>query len=96
MLKYTVDGKEYELPEVPDSEIDRYRHLGTAEGQDPNHCLYMARKHLPGFDKRVAGYRHVSSLRGAACSISFYERKPFEPVEVKGEPLSEQIRRERR
>lgn len=80
VLKYTeVNGKkrkEFKIPEISEKDLSFYKLLGTAEGRDVGHCLYLARKYADDFHKKVAGYRLVKpKQKSCLMAVSFYEKK---------------------
>lgn len=81
MIEVTyVTGKErrrLRIHEIPEKELSLYKLIGTAEGADQNHCLYLANKYADNFEERVAGYRRVkpSKKSKSSVAISFYEEK---------------------
>jgi len=78
-----VQGKKeekMEIREIPEKDLSSYTLMGTAEGADPYHCLYLASKFAKDFRKRVAGYRRATSQREKCpVAFSFYEKKETSP-----------------
>lgn len=69
------------IPEIPEAELSSYKLIGTAEGVDKFHCLYLGRKFAENFEKRVAGYRSATPKEnGAAVAVSFYEKSAQQPT----------------
>lgn len=63
------------VPHLDQKCLSEYILLGTAEGEDENHCLYIAARRVENFWKKVRGYRVV---RASPCTAEFYgklERK---------------------
>ena len=85
--KQTRDGRKYveivrfalnrgrnkkRIYELDKKDAQKYALLGTAEGENLFHCVYIAARHVKNFWQRVCGYRvGVESLN----SISFYEKR---------------------
>lgn len=62
--------------ELDKNSAKKYTLLGTAEGMDFFHCIYLAGTHAKNFRKRVYGYcLEESCSPGCNFAISFYAKK---------------------
>jgi hypothetical protein len=80
MIEVTiVTGKKerkLKIPKIPVKKISSYELIGTAEGMNNFHCLYLARKYEKNFEKRVVGYRPAEPKnKKCKIAVSFYEKK---------------------
>jgi hypothetical protein len=85
MIEVTIiTGKKerkLKIPEIPAGKIFSYKLIGTAEGINNHHCLYLARKYAENFEKRVAGYRPAKPKnKKCKIAVSFYEEKKKKKV----------------
>lgn len=60
-----------EIPELSESEAEKYEVIGTAEGQHDDHCLFLAMKHGYQFLDRVVGYRKTPPTK-YETALTFY------------------------
>ena len=79
MLRVVRDDVTYEIPELAKGEAQGLRVLGTAEGHDEHHCLYLGVRHQPRFLERVGGYRKLppseeGAARGMKIRVVFYAK----------------------
>lgn len=62
-----------EVRELSKAEAAKLAVIGTAEGADEEHCLYLAMKHGYKFTDRVAGYRKTTPTQEKAkVALTFY------------------------
>ena len=45
-----------EPKQITKSETKNYKLIGRGAGTDLGHCLFMAHRHVPNFDKEVVAY----------------------------------------
>ena len=68
-----IKGRIYELSE---EEVKSHSLIGTASGQNFDHCVWLALRHEERFVDRVWGYRiEKSGDPEIKISVSFYERE---------------------
>ena len=67
--------KKFKIREISEKSLSSYKLIGTAEGRDAGHCIYLAGKYSKDF-KKVAGYRLVApTQKDCLMAVSFYEKK---------------------
>lgn len=65
---------EYEILEITSLDAAKMKRMGRAEGQDFNHCLFIAMRHNENFAKRCRGYVPVKPLdEKMAAAFEFFE-----------------------
>jgi hypothetical protein len=73
MPSIKVDGREIELQDFADQDVSCRKLLGTAEGADFNHCLYLGLKYGKDFVNKVKGFKRAEAKNGGPYAVSFYE-----------------------
>lgn len=72
MVSFKVDGREVHLEDVTDQDVSSRKLIGTAEGVDFNHCLYLGMKYGKDFVDRVHAFQKTKS-KAQPFAVTFYE-----------------------
>lgn len=73
MHSFKVDGREIKLEELGAEDVSARKLIGTAEGIDFNHCLYLGMRHGTDFVQKVRAFKRCEAKNGGPMAISFYE-----------------------
>jgi hypothetical protein len=73
MPSIKVDGREINLEDFDAQDVSCRKLIGTAEGVDLNHCIYLGMKYGKDFVDRVTGFKRADAKNGGPYAVSFYE-----------------------